>query len=362
MNLHIRQLLESLFDDEQDDILDDDTLSEIVQKTNEEDIIKWFTENTSNRISNYQIKFEKGKNIFFEYDNIEDYSKTNVIIKIGGMTQFNINKTVPKNIHIISINAGLVTFNNVDLTNMCDKVEGDLLIQNCNDIIDFNNVGFPKEVTGEFILQDCDNIISFEGLKEKCCYLQSIEIKKCNKLISTKGIPEIDSFIVFKCDSFKKLEDFPEETDYISLFKLPEFSSLKGISKKVKQGLYLSNCPKLKTLKYSPKFVGTSYEVLKCGLVKLEMQDSNCKVVGTFDITGNKLTTLENGPKEVTYHYKARENNLIKLNANNTTVSGITAKFDVRDNNKLKEISMFNDVPIGISDNQLMCDKKVIIQ
>lgn len=363
MNKEIKQLIERLFDDDDDllDDIDEVSLSDVLYLADEESIIKWFNENAViHRLEGKSIylmkqpsmggcdSFHINQGISITYENgsptvIIDKTDNGIEIK---SIQFN--APIPKWFNIGFINAS-VRFISTDLGNMPQKIKGSVLFKYCN------FARFPvnmSNVDGEIRVEYCDNIISLAGL-EHSDKLLAISLKHCPKFETTRGIAQsVTCLSIEYCDKFKELVDLPENVlDQLSLSNLPEFASLNGCPRRMLNDLYIMHCPQLTTLKGAPDYVGGTFTCNSCGLTKMEIPNARVK---KFSVQDNKLKTLKDGPKEIGGDYYVYKNRLRELNAEHTKMTGYEAKLDVTGNPNLRTIEQ---APLGVKPKNILHNK-----
>ena len=364
MNKNIKQLIERLFDDNDDillDGIDEVPIADMLQIADENTIINWLNEHAViHRLEGKSIylmkqtsmggcdSFHIDQGIYITYENgsptvIIDKTDNGIEIK---SIQFN--APLPKWLNIGFINAS-VEFISTELGNMPQIIKGSVLFKYCN------FARFPENmsnVDGEIRIEYCDNIISLAGL-ESLDKLLGISLKHCSKFETTKGISQsVTCLWIEDCQSFNKLEDLPEGIlNQITLINLPSLSSLNGCPRAILNDLYITLCPLITTLKGAPDYIGGLLKCTSCGLTKLEIPNMR---VWKINVNDNKLTSLEGGPKEVSSHYFANNNRLKVLNAENTKVTGYDSKLYVIGNRSLKTIE---NAPLGISPKNIIRHK-----
>ena len=364
MNKNIKQLIERLFDDNDDillDGIDEVPIADMLQIADENTIINWLNEHAViHRLEGKSIylmkqtsmggcdSFHIDQGIYLKYENgsptvIIDKTDNGIEIK---SIQFN--APLPKWLNIGFINAS-VEFISTELGNMPQIIKGSVLFKYCN------FARFPENmsnVDGEIRIEYCDNIISLAGL-ETSDKLLAISLKHCPKFETTKGIAQsVTCLSIEYCDSFRELIDLPENVlNQLSLYDLPNFSSLKGCPRRMLNDLYIRNCPLITTLKGAPNYVGGTLSCNFCGLTKMEIPNARIR---TFSVQNNKLTSLKDGPKEVGGDYYVCKNRLKTLDAENTKMTGYEAKLDVTGNPNLRTIE---HAPIGVKPKNILHNK-----
>ena len=364
MNKNIKQLIERLFDDNDDILLDDIdnvSIADKLQIADENAIINWLNEHAViHRLEGKSIYLMKQTSMggcdSFHIDQgisvtYENGSPTVIIDKTDNgieIKSIQFNAPIPKWFNIGFINAS-VEFISTELDNMPQNIKGSVLFKYCN------FARFPENmsnVDGEIRIEYCDNIISLAGL-ETSDKLLAISLKHCPKFETTKGIAQsITCLSIEYCDSFRELIDLPENVlNQLSLYDLPNFSSLKGCPRRMLNDLYIINCPLLTTLKGAPDYVGGMLSCNFCGLTKMEIPNARIR---TFSVQNNKLTSLKDGPKEVGGDYYVCKNRLKTLDAENTKMTGYEAKLDVTGNPNLRTIE---HAPIGVKPKNILHNK-----
>lgn len=206
-------------------------------------------------------------------------------------------EVIPDYIQIAPIK-GLFTISGKNLKSLRgipDKVNGDFIIQNCDNLkqldvmpseiggdINIENsgienlIGIPKSFDGVVNLKSLPNLTSLSGLND--IFNDNLSIKDCENLTTLKDGPKkIHGIITINGCGLTSLEYFPVGARSIYIYNCQELKTLKGAPKEVTRNFYCVNCNGLTNLIGAPEKVG---KVFSC---------SSC----------DNLESLLGGPKEV---------------------------------------------------------------
>lgn len=232
-----------------------------------------------NVIYYYKIKFEKP---------IPDYVRINKIKCDGGVI-FSSSENLPKEVgeHI--------------------QIE--------SDEIKFTGP-FPQKIKYLYIIK-CPKLKSLEGINDSNVSIDYVIIKNCKNLQDLTGLPDsVRNLSLENCDKLENLIGCPKSVDYIYLSNLDNFRSLEGCPSQLNK-LNIRDCGKLKSLKHISPLIIEELTLFYTGLVD-----------------------LSNGPKEIQGNYVFMFNpNLIRLNAQDTIMTGHNTIFRCYGNDSLKELT-----------------------
>lgn len=172
---------------------------------------------------------------------------------------------------------------------------------------------FPQKIKSLQI--NCPNLKSLEDLNNSS--IRSLKIVKCYNLQDLIGLPDsVRNLSLENCDKLENLIGCPESVDYIYLSNLDNFRSLEGCPSQLNK-LNIRDCGKLKSLKHISPLIIEELTLFYTGLVD-----------------------LSNGPKEIQGNYVFMFNpNLIRLNAQDTIMTGHNTIFRCYGNDSLKELT-----------------------
>ena len=311
MNKLIKQLLENLFDD-YDDIIQngsDDIRTALVDKMlkyDAEKAKKWILNNISIIGDEDEIIGDINRYVTITVDD-NYYLNLNVIYYY----KIKFERPIPDYVRINKIKCdGGVIFSSSD--NLPKEVGEHMTIE--SDEIKFTGP-FPQKI--KYLYIKCPKLKSLEGINDSNVSIDYVTIKDCKNLQDLTGLPDsVRNLSLENCDKLENLIGCPESVDYIYLSNLDNFRSLKGCPSQLNK-LNVRDCGKLKSLKHiSP-------------LITEEL---------AFFYTG--LIDLSNGPKEIQGNYEFMFNpNLIRLNAQDTIMTGHNTIFHCYGNDSLKELT-----------------------
>ena len=332
MNKLIKQLLENLFDD-YDDIIQndsDDIRTELVDKMlkyDAEKAKKWILNNISIIGDEDEIIGDINRYVTITVDDDNYDLNLNVIYY-----KIKFERPIPYYVRINKIKCdGGVIFSSSD--NLPKEVGEHMTIE--SDEIKFTG-HFPQKIKYLYII-NCPKLKSLEGLNNSYTSIEYLTIKDCKNLQDLAGLPDsvgnlslencnftnlkgcskqLNVLNIRSCDKLENLIGCPESVDYIYLSNLDNFRSLEGCPSQLNK-LNIRDCGKLKSLKHiSPLITGEL----------------------AFFYTG--LIDLSNGPKEIQGNYEFMFNpNLIRLNAQDTIMTGHNTIFHCYGNDSLKELT-----------------------
>lgn len=201
-----KYLIESLLDDEEELVNDDNIL--IDQFLNDNYIIK----------GSYTIKnkiVDVNGSVRISWDVQSDITElTNGMFEFGVINgDFNINDCV----NLESLKGGP------------KKVKGDFLCCYCKNLKSFEQA--PYEIEGNFIADGC-GVKALKGLPKR---VKNISLSQCDSLINLDHIPDADEYVLSDCTGLKSLKGLPQDHEY---------------------SLDVSGCKKLKTLEGCGKNIG----------------------------------------------------------------------------------------------------------
>ena len=311
MNKLIKQLLENIFDD-YDDIIQngsDDIRTELVDqmlKYDAEKAKKWILNNISIIGDDDEIIGDINRYVTITVDDNYDLN-LNVIYYY----KIKFERPIPDYVRINKIKCdGGVIFSSSD--NLPKEVGEHIQIE--GDEIKFTGP-FPQKI--KYLYIKCPKLKSLEGINDSNVSIDYVTIKDCKNLQDLTGLSDsVRKLSLENCDKLENLIGCPESVDYIYLNNLDNFRSLEGCPSQLNK-LNIRDCGKLKSLKHiSP-------------LITEEL---------AFFYTG--LIDLSNGPKEIQGNYEFMFNpNLIRLNAQDTIMTGHNTIFHCYGNDSLKELT-----------------------
>ena len=311
MNKLIKQLLENIFDD-YDDIIQngsDDIRTELVDqmlKYDAEKAKKWILNNISIIGDDDEIIGDINRYITITVDDNYDLN-LNVIYYY----KIKFERPIPDYVRINKIKCdGGIIFSSSD--NLPKEVGEHIQIE--GDEIKFTGP-FPQKI--KYLYIKCPKLKSLEGINDSNVSIDYVTIKDCKNLQDLTGLSDsVRKLSLENCDKLENLIGCPESVDYIYLNNLDNFRSLEGCPSQLNK-LNIRDCGKLKSLKHiSP-------------LITEEL---------AFFYTG--LIDLSNGPKEIQGNYEFMFNpNLIRLNAQDTIMTGHNTIFHCYGNGSLKELT-----------------------
>ena len=312
MNKLIKQLLENLFDD-YDDIIQNDSddirtgLIDKMLKYDTEKAKKWILNNISIIGDEDEIIGDINRYVTITVDDDNYDLNLNVIYY-----KIKFERPIPYYVRINKIKCdGGVIFSSSD--NLPKEVGEHMTIE--SDEIKFTG-HFPQKIKYLYII-NCPKLKSLEGLNNSYTSIEYLTIKDCKNLQDLTGLPDsVRNLSLENCDKLENLIGCPESVDYIYLSGLDNFKSLEGCPSQLNK-LNIRDCGKLKSLKHiSPLITGEL----------------------AFFYTG--LIDLSNGPKEIQGNYEFMFNpNLIRLNAQDTIMTGHNTIFHCYGNDSLKELT-----------------------
>ncbi len=305
--------MEGLFDDFDDEILSNSDNSnnvsqQIIETEDKPKIKEWLLDNI---ICKYGTPFKCDEGNDIEYTFESDGLHCNLKFNVQDAKFMN---SIPDYVKINKITCNTVEF--ADFINLPKEIDGTLNIKGCKE--KDLNVQLPEKL-GVLSLINC-KIRSLKGLSNTCKSIEHLCIENCNMFTSFNGIPDNVGFIqLIKCKKIVDLEGIPDTVERIVLVSLPSFESLKGCPNKLSNGLYIQECPYLTTLAYCPSLIMDQCEIHDCMLYQLDMK--NTRICGTFKLSNNNLSDLENGPKQIDGSYIVSEPYLAKFKANETIMT-----------------------------------------
>ena len=312
MNKLIKQLLENLFDD-YDDIIQNGSdgirtaLVDQMLKYDAEKAKKWILNNISIIGDEDEIIGDINRYVTITVDDNYDLN-LNVIYYY----KIKFERPIPDYVRINKIKCdGGVIFSSSD--NLPKEVGEHIKIE--SDEIKFTGP-FPQKIKYLYII-NCPKLKSLEGLNNSYTSIEYLTIKDCKNLQDLTGLPDsVRNLSLKNCDKLENLIGCPESVDYIYLSNLDNFRSLEGCPSQLNK-LNIRECVNLKSLKHiSPLITGEL----------------------AFYYTG--LIDLSNGPKEIQGNYEFMFNpNLIRLNAQDTIMTGHNTIFHCYGNDSLKELT-----------------------
>ena len=311
MNKQIKQLLENLFDD-YDDIIQNGSdgirtvLVDKMLKYDAEKAKKWILNNISIIGDEDEIIGDINRYVTITVDDNYDLN-LNVIYYY----KIKFERPIPDYVRINKIKCdGGVIFSSSD--NLPKEVGEHMTIE--SDETKFTGP-FPQKI--KYLYIKCPKLKSLEGINDSNVSIDYVIIKNCKNLQDLTGLPDsVRNLSLENCDKLENLIGCPESVDYIYLCGLDNFKSLEGCPVQLNK-LNIRDCGKLKSLKHiSP-------------LITEEL---------AFFYTG--LIDLSNGPKEIQGNYEFMFNpNLIRLNAQDTIMTGHNTIFHCYGNDSLKELT-----------------------
>ena len=332
MNKLIKQLLENLFDD-YDDIIQNGsdgirtTLVGKMLKYDAEEAKKWILNNISIIGDEDEIISDINRYVTITVDDNYDLN-----LNVFYYYKIKFERPIPDYVRINKIKCdGGVIFSSSD--NLPKEVGEHIRIE--SDEIKFTGP-FPQKIKYLYII-NCPKLKSLEGLNNSYTSIEYLTIKDCKNLQDLTGLPDsvgnlqlencnftnlkgcskqLNVLNINNCYKLENLIGCPESVDYIYLSGLDNFKSLEGCPSQLNK-LNIRSCRKLKSLKHiSP-------------LITEEL---------AFFYTG--LIDLSNGPKEIQGNYEFMFNpNLIRLNAQDTIMTGHNTIFHCYGNDSLKELT-----------------------
>ena len=312
MNKLIKQLLENLFDD-YDDIIQtdsDDIRTELVDQMLKYDVEKakkWILNNISIIGVNDGIIGDINRYVTITVDDDNYDLNLNVIYYY----KIKFERPIPDYVRINKIKCdGGVIFSSSD--NLPKEVGGHIQIE--SDEIKFTGP-FPQKI--KYLYIKCPKLKSLEGINDSNISIDYVIIKDCKNLQDLTGLPDsVRNLFLENCDKLENLIGCPESVDYIYLNKLDNFRSLEGCPSQLNT-LNIRNCRKLKSLKHISPLITEELAFFNTGLID-----------------------LSNGPKEIQGNYVFMFNpNLIRLNAQDTIMTGHNTIFHFYGNDSLKELT-----------------------
>ena len=311
MNKLIKQLLENLFDD-YDDIIQngsDDIRTELVAqmlKYDAEKAKKWILNNISIIGDEDEIIGDINRYVTITVDDNYDLN-LNVIYYY----KIKFERPIPNYVRINKIKCdGGVIFSSSD--NLPKEVGEHIRIE--GDEVKFTGQ-FPRKI--KYLYIKCPKLKSLEGINDSNVSIDYVTIKDCKNLQDLIGLPDsVRNLSLENCDKLENLIGCPESVDYIYLNNLDNFRSLEGCPSQLNK-LNVRDCGKLKSLKHISALITEELAFFYTGLID-----------------------LSNGPKEIQGNYEFMFNpNLIRLNAQDTIMTGHNTIFHCYGNDSLKELT-----------------------
>lgn len=309
--------MEGLFDDDfEDEIVSTDNINndianKIIMDEDKPKIKQWLLDNILCKYGD-PFKCEEDKDIMF----FMDYGELYCDLKFNCYSVTFLNE-IPDYIKINKINGGTIIFNSY--VNLPKEISGTLFITDYK-LKDFSKIEFPEKID-QLNLVDC-KIRSLKGLNNTCKHITQLTLERCNMFKSFEGIPdEVNSMKLHTCNKIENLIGIPESIDFMELIQLKTFNSLEGCPKKLKDGLYILECPSLSTLTHIAKLIIGDVEISSCSLYQLDMK--GCRITGNFKLSDNHLYDLQNGPSQIDGSYIIQDKYLKKLNASETTMTNV---------------------------------------
>ena len=312
MNKQIKQLLENLFDD-YDDIIQNGSdgirtvLVDQMLKYDAEKAKKWILNNISIIGDDDEIIGDINRYVTITVDDNYDLN-LNVIYYY----KIKFEKPIPDYVRINKIKCdGGVIFSSSE--NLPKEVGEHIQIE--SDEIKFTGP-FPQKIKYLYIIK-CPKLKSLEGINDSNISIDYVIIKNCKNLQDLTGLPDsVRNLSLENCDKLENLIGCPESVDYIYLSNLDNFRSLEGCPSQLNK-LNIRDCGKLKSLKHISPLIIEELALFYTGLVD-----------------------LSNGPKEIQGNYEFMFNpNLIRLNAQDTIMTGHNTIFYCYGNDSLKELT-----------------------
>ena len=310
MNKLIKQLLENLFDD-YDDIIQndsDDIRTELVDQMLKYDVEKakkWILNNISIIGVDDGIIGDINRYVTITVDD------NNYDLNVFCYYKIKFERPIPNYVRINKIKCdGGVIFSSSD--NLPKEVGEQVQIE--SDEIKFTGP-FPKKI--KYLYIKCPKLKSLEGINDSNVSIDYVIIKDCKNLQYLTGLPDsVRNLFLENCDKLENLIGCPESVDYIYLNKLDNFRSLEGCPSQLNK-LNIRDCRKLKSLKHISPLITEELAFFNTGLID-----------------------LSNGPKEIQGNYEFMFNpNLIRLNAQDTIMTGHNTIFHCYGNDSLKELT-----------------------
>ena len=311
MNKLIKQLLENLFDD-YDDIIQNDSddirtaLVDKMLKQNAEEAKKWILNNISIIGDEDEIIGDINRYVTITVDDNYDLN-LNVIYYY----KIKFERPIPDYVRINKIKCdGGVIFSSSD--NLPKEVGEHMTIE--SDETKFTGP-FPQKI--KYLYINCPKLKSLEGINDSNVSIDYVIIKNCKDLQDLTGLPDsVRNLSLENCDKLENLIGCPESVDYIYLNNLDNFRILEGCPSQLNK-LNIRDCGKLKSLKHISLLITEELAFFYTGLID-----------------------LSNGPKEIQGNYEFMFNpNLIRLNAQDTIMTGHNTIFHCYGNDSLKELT-----------------------
>ena len=310
MNKLIKQLLENLFDD-YDDIIQndsDDIRTELVDQMLKYDVEKakkWILNNISIIGVDDGIIGDINRYVTITVDD------NNYDLNVFCYYKIKFERPIPNYVRINKIKCdGGVIFSSSD--NLPKEIGEQVQIE--SDEIKFTGP-FPQKI--KYLYIKCPKLKSLEGINDSNVSIDYVIIKDCKNLQDLAGLPDsVRNLFLENCDKLENLIGCPESVDYIYLNKLDNFRSLEGCPSQLNK-LNIRDCGKLKSLKHISPLITEELAFFNTGLID-----------------------LSNGPKEIQGNYEFMFNpNLIRLNAQDTIMTGHNTIFHCYGNDSLKDLT-----------------------